>query len=210
MDIHIVAIVLQIVLYLLFILLPLVPSVVIYKLFPKTNVGLSGPLHGLTINASGAFAAYVITAILGYFLVSNALFLINTLVFPRWQVVAEVQLHDPNNERYAEVTERQLIQDLLEVTTIPPLLRTSRNSVRMEISSKLDELPQLLFSIKGFYAERFDLRDEKVRTIDKRTRTIKLTLVGLTQKSEETHRQPRIDESLRNDLLTLIPNDRGN
>ena len=42
------------------VLLPLVPAVLIYLIFPRTQVGLAGPFSGLTIRASGAFAAYFI------------------------------------------------------------------------------------------------------------------------------------------------------
>lgn len=39
--------------------LPLVPAVGIYKLFPDTKVAVSGPLSGLTLKAGGSFAAYL-------------------------------------------------------------------------------------------------------------------------------------------------------
>ena len=38
--------------------LPLVPAILIYRYFPDTQVVASGPLAGLTVKASGAFAAY--------------------------------------------------------------------------------------------------------------------------------------------------------
>jgi hypothetical protein len=50
---------------LLFILtvLPLIPAVVIYALFPKTTVVTRGPLSGLTLKSSGAFSVYIIVFI---------------------------------------------------------------------------------------------------------------------------------------------------
>jgi hypothetical protein len=58
-------------LYVLYVLLPLAPAIIIFKLFPDTKVTLSGPLQHFTINATGAFGAYVATVALGFFLVKN-------------------------------------------------------------------------------------------------------------------------------------------
>lgn len=56
-------------LYLFYVLLPLVPAVLIFRMFPETKVTVSGPLQNLTLNSTGAFAAYVVTVALGFFLV---------------------------------------------------------------------------------------------------------------------------------------------
>jgi hypothetical protein len=58
-------------LYVLYVLLPLIPALLIFKLFPDTKVTVSGPLQNLTLNATGAFAGYVVTVALGFFLVRN-------------------------------------------------------------------------------------------------------------------------------------------
>jgi len=52
--------------YLLWLLVPLIPAVIIYKLFPRTEVVAKGPFAGLTLNMSGAFAAYFILCLLAY------------------------------------------------------------------------------------------------------------------------------------------------
>jgi hypothetical protein len=57
-------------LYILYVLLPLVPAILIFKNFPDTKVTVSGPLQNLTVNATGAFAAYVVTVALGFLLVN--------------------------------------------------------------------------------------------------------------------------------------------
>jgi hypothetical protein len=58
-------------LYTFFVLLPLIPAVLIFKLFPRDSVSEWGPFRNWTVNATGAFAAYLITATLGFFLVRN-------------------------------------------------------------------------------------------------------------------------------------------
>ena len=49
----------------IYFMLPLIPAIVIYLLFPKTEVVASGPLKGFKINTSGAFAAYFILLLMG-------------------------------------------------------------------------------------------------------------------------------------------------
>jgi hypothetical protein len=65
-------------LYVLYVLLPLIPAVLIFRLFPEAKVTVSGPLQNFTINATGAFAAYIVTVALGFFLVRNAEVQINS------------------------------------------------------------------------------------------------------------------------------------
>jgi hypothetical protein len=56
-------------LYAFYVCLPLVPAILIFWLFPDSKVAVSGPLQNFTVNATGAFAAYVVTVLLGFFLV---------------------------------------------------------------------------------------------------------------------------------------------
>ena len=66
---HDLTVVYSFLLYTLYICLPLIPAIVIFRLFPDTKVAVSGPLQNFTVNATGAFAAYVVTAALGFFVV---------------------------------------------------------------------------------------------------------------------------------------------
>ena len=53
-------------LYVLYVLLPIIPAVVIFWLFPDSKVWVSGPLQNLTLKATGAFGAYIVTVSLGF------------------------------------------------------------------------------------------------------------------------------------------------
>ncbi len=61
----------SLILYVLYVLLPLIPAVVTFWLFPEGTVAVEGPLQNLTVKATGAFAAYVVTVALGFFLVNK-------------------------------------------------------------------------------------------------------------------------------------------
>src|SRR5688500_6357198 len=50
----------------LWILLPLVPAVLIYVIFPKSQASAKGLFAGLTIRGGGAFAAYFIVLLASY------------------------------------------------------------------------------------------------------------------------------------------------
>lgn len=89
------AVIYSFLLYVAYVLLPLVPAVVIFLLFPETEVGLKGPFQGLTINATGAFAAYVVTALLGFFIVKS---IQTQIVFSRQYPVEGVVLNVAANQ----------------------------------------------------------------------------------------------------------------
>lgn len=82
-------------LYVLYVLLPIVPAAILFRMFPDTKVTVSGPLQNLTLNATGAFAAYVVTVGLGYFVVQNVNNRINDLTAAKvWTVSVPIQLQD--------------------------------------------------------------------------------------------------------------------
>jgi hypothetical protein len=136
MDIDL--IVLAYVLYGMHVLLPLLPAVVIYHLFPDTKVGLSGPLQGLTVKAGGAFAAYVTTVLLGIFLVSDCMELIKMGYVGHFssEIDLKVQLTDAEGKSLGPgavgITHPS-------ITLIPPIYRVGEDSIRVRIPGELNE-----------------------------------------------------------------------
>lgn len=62
----------RIIVAVLFLLLPLVPSILVYKISPKDKISTKGRLFGFTINATGAFASYLICCLfLFYFVIKD-------------------------------------------------------------------------------------------------------------------------------------------
>src|ERR1700690_2317258 len=82
---------LSIMVFALWVLLPLAPSVLIYLIFPNTQVAASGPLAGLTIKASGAFAAYLIVLLVSALPVRSIQGLIEGSSNGYWRVNVPVQ-----------------------------------------------------------------------------------------------------------------------
>ena len=73
-------------LHTVWVLLPLVPAILIYWLFPNTAVAVSGPLASLTVRASGAFAAYLAVFLVTYPLVQRTEQTIGGFQHPFWKI----------------------------------------------------------------------------------------------------------------------------
>lgn len=133
-------------LYALYVLLPVLPAVVIYRMFPKTRVAVSGPLSKLSFKASGAFAAYVVTVFLGYSLVNQSLQLIRNMSTPTWRVQAHVDLLDANGNR---ISDPRLL-DALSVELKPDIVVPAGKYVQVTLSGEPSDLPMLIFHVPGF------------------------------------------------------------
>ena len=72
--------------------LPLVPAIMIYRYFPETQVFASGPLAGLKVKTSGAFAAYLIVFLCIFLLVNTTKDVIGSGMRPFWEIRGKVKL----------------------------------------------------------------------------------------------------------------------
>jgi hypothetical protein len=73
---------------------PLFPAVLIYNRFPNTPMVAAGLLAGLTINAGGAFAAYLIILLVIAPFVLYARDFIHDATHPYWEIRGELVLQD--------------------------------------------------------------------------------------------------------------------
>lgn len=167
-------------LYALYVLLPIIPTAVIYRLFPNTSVTVSGPLAKLTLNASGAFAAYIVTVALGYGLVNRIDALIAGLSRPTWEVSTKIQLKD--NEGNPIRHAGSLVKDL-RVVVDPPLEQRIYPQIKVRLPLLTpDAWPILVLHVPGFQEAPIDLANElkehtAVRDALKGSITLKRTLV---------------------------------
>lgn len=81
------------------VLLPLVPAILIYIIFPKTEVGVGGPFKGLQLNATGSFAAYLIVLLATFPLIVDQNSNLRTLLHPSWDITGIVEVEDENGRR---------------------------------------------------------------------------------------------------------------
>ena len=90
--------------YLLAFVGPLIPAILIYKFFPDTKTSIGGPLSGLTLKTTGAFAAYV-TAFLvtSFILVYFHDDLQSSLTIPTYHVSGKINFVDENGKPLADL-----------------------------------------------------------------------------------------------------------
>lgn len=182
------------ILYILWTILPLGVAVTIFKLFPDTKVSASGPLQNFTINATGAFAAYLITLLAGWFLIDRIDSRIQaSLVSPTWELTAKVRFLDTEGK---EIKVDNALRQDLKVLIEPPLTRTAELPVvyvRLPLL-RPNEWPTLLFTAPGFVAETLSPRRliaaEKVN-VDTWNQTVEFLEELVLQQVPETGPPPK-------------------
>jgi hypothetical protein len=76
----------------LWVLLPLVPAIIIYKRFPTTPVAVKGLLAGFTVNMGGAFAAYFIVLLAVKPVLEQAYDFAGSMLHPAWTIKGSLLL----------------------------------------------------------------------------------------------------------------------
>ncbi|HED34826.1 MAG TPA: hypothetical protein ENJ08_11575 [Gammaproteobacteria bacterium] len=148
MDKQALAVILSFTLYIFYVLLPMVPAIVIYKIFPDTKVAASGLMGNMSFKTTGAFAAYVITVFLGFFLVQNTHQLIAQISKPVWTLKTTVELLNADGTPYKN---NNLLETLV-VSVDPKLQRLNGNTVILSLhgNKKNWSTTQLKFEIPRF------------------------------------------------------------
>ena len=80
--------------YLIWVLLPLLPAIIIYRLFPESLTELVGKVAGYSIKAGGAFAAYLAIVVMTYTQIDKIDSAIYGYKHEFWTAVGQVQLVD--------------------------------------------------------------------------------------------------------------------
>jgi len=143
------AVFLSFVLYALYVLLPLVPATVIYKTFPDTQVAVSGPLSGFSVRAGGAFAAYIVTVLLGFFIVTETQMLIRATSQASWTVVSDVKLYD-NEGNVIEGSQREQLLHYLNITVEPSRDLPAEGQVYVKTPIDENNPPVIIYEIPEF------------------------------------------------------------
>lgn len=134
------------------VLLPLVPSVIIYRLFPSTPVSVSGPLSGLTIRASGAFAAYLIVFLATFPLIMEINRNIQTMYTPVWTISGTVIVQDEEGEEVRLGPRDTSLRVALE----PDIVRLTGNQFSVVVPQVSRSLPALMVEYPGYGAQFVD------------------------------------------------------
>jgi hypothetical protein len=137
--------------------LPLLPAVLIYKLFPATQVSAEGPLKGLTIKAGGAFAAYLIVFLLIMPVVYTTRNVIGGAIRPSWEVHGEVRLVDQGT---TVMTGQELVGDM-KLVTLPSVLTHEAETFTLKVPEEDFGFPTVRIEIPNWGVGY--IRNDKLR-----------------------------------------------
>lgn len=165
-------------LYFMWILLPLIPSVLIYRIFPDTKTTAEGQVSNWKIKAGGAFGAYLAVLMAGYFLVDRAQLKTMAAESSVWRLKVDVQLQDQDGKPIRSPS----LLDQLEVCMDPDIIqKKGRGYVDIAIPVEGDAPPSrlaMMFTIREFGQADIHLgRESSTRVIDPKRRLITESIV---------------------------------
>lgn len=144
----------------LWISLPLLPAVLIYRLFPDTPVTLSGPFQKLTISAGGAFAAYFLTLLASLYLIRPIASAVRNPPNSQWVLTGTLKVDDEHGK------EQPVPQTGIIVSAIPEPVRVSGDRIEADIwRTKTQGWPMIRVDVPGYGAKTFSL-DPSVMNFD--------------------------------------------
>lgn len=148
------------------VIVPLVPTILIYKLFPNNTIAVDGPFAGLTVKATGAFAGYLIIFFLMYLKLDGIYNRIADFKPESWTLLGNVELRDSNG--------KPLVSDdyfrRLVIETRPSWYKADKYGLEVKLRSGLGEAhPKIVVRIDNFGAKIIDpnMENEKKDTFRK-------------------------------------------
>jgi len=142
-------------LYVLYVLLPLIPAVIIYRMFPDTRVTAEGSVSNWKVKAGGAFGAYITVVLLGYVVVARTEEIIGGMSACTWTISGKVELRDNKDQL---VNGNRLLKTL-QVTLVPDIVTKNNQFVELRIPGSGPTLSNATIglSIPMFGEETIDL-----------------------------------------------------
>lgn len=152
-EAHLVAFLVFCLLMLVWVLLPLVPAWVTYRITPDQKLGLKGPLEALTMRVSGAFAAYLIVLLVMGAVVNKGLELVGSMLSPTWTVKAPVVIVDKDGAPISQLDSAPT----LTVSFKPDIHRIGKENVVLKLPGDTSSWPLLTLQIPSFGGAEVDL-----------------------------------------------------
>jgi hypothetical protein len=141
--------------YLLNLLVPIIPAVIIYRLFPeaKTNNTVEGSIAGWKIKAIGAWGAYVTAFLLGFWAINSTTVPLIRAVGGAsvWTIDSDFQLKDENGK------EIEATVDKLEVE--PPVVKPWGKHATIKVFSETLDPPDMIrIKMEGYDYQMVNLK----------------------------------------------------
>lgn len=187
--------------YLLNLLIPIIPAVIIYRLFPegKTKNSVEGSVAGWRIKAVGAWGAYVTAFVLGYWAInSTSIPLIKAVGGASvWTIESEFQLVDKQGTEINDTVEKLQLE--------PPMIKPWGKRATIKVFSEtLDPPEKLRLKLEGYDYITVDLNPAMAKDGKITIPTIKLIKLPSALKPE-VPLQPPLPPGTGPPALTSAP-----
>lgn len=139
------------------VLLPVLPTLLIYKLLPGNSVAVSGPFKGLTIKAAGAFAAYFITFVAMTPFSWRTFNIVTAMLSPTWTVTGQIVALDPQGQAISNPR----LFDTIEVKLRPENFNAAEGKLWIKIPEVDKRIPGIHLTIPQFGSTIIRLTDDQ-------------------------------------------------
>lgn len=134
---------LYVALFLTWVLVPLIPAWITYRITPDQTLGLRGPFQGLTLNAGGAFAAYLIVLLVALAAFERGSDLVGSLARPMWILEGNLIVKDHKGAEIRLPTGPSPVR----VTFSPEIGSVSGNNINVKLPGNMSDWPLVMFEI---------------------------------------------------------------
>lgn len=141
-------------LYVLGLLVPLIPAIIIYKVFPKEKISFRGKISSFTINSTGSAAIYFTTVLFGIYLIQQ----IKVMEFP-CKVKAELVFQDVDGNPISPPSAEMVNQ--IRIVINPSFQVVTQKELRITLP-ELDSNGKLEVGLEGFRTTSTLLGNRKI------------------------------------------------
>jgi len=140
--------------YVFVLVCPLIPATFIFKTFPESQVSISGPFSKFTMNATGAFAAYVVVFVIGLPVIKEFKGIVDSAQKPTWTISGTYELKDKdqhNIKSSTNATEYLKAQSKLASYLEPQsLIKHGEGKFSLQVCGVKDALPRVWLALDGY------------------------------------------------------------
>jgi len=128
-------------------ILPLVPAILLYRLFPNASIRATGVLANFKINATGAFAGYLVLFAAMMPFVNETKNYVGSVLHPYWTLSGRIKIVDKNG---TEVHYPKLFQTI-KIRTLPEMISFQDPAFLFTVpGGEKGDLPSITVEIPDF------------------------------------------------------------
>lgn len=148
-----------ILLYILGLLVPLIPAIIIYKVFPKDKISFRGKISNFTINSTGSAAIYFSTILLGFYFINELPELVVAIGKTPCKLKAELVFQDVEGNQISPPSAEMV--DQIRIVINPSFQVVTQKDLRITLP-ELDSKGKLEVGLEGFKTAMTFIGEKKV------------------------------------------------